>query len=118
MNEPEENKIRAALISAAARNQSMRRRQFNKLMEYKEQIRDLRNQDASFVTIEKILRTSSFRVSHETIRVFYQEVIAQKPVRRKRRRKVTGKKHVALKSATRSKTWSIGQPRIAKLEQL
>jgi hypothetical protein len=123
MNEPspEEDKIWAALASAASRNQSLRRRQFNKLMKYKELIRDLRIQDASFVTIEKLLRAHSFRVSHETIRAFYRRAIEEKPLKRKyRRRKLKaknqkGKPKVAV---TTAKTWNIGQPRIANIDDL
>jgi hypothetical protein len=121
MNEPtqDEENIRAALASAASRNQSLRRRQFNKLMGYKEQIRELRSQDASFVTIEKILRANSFRVSHETIRVFYREVIEQKrPKRKQRQRKADDKKHSAKLKPARPKTWCIGEPRIARIEDL
>lgn len=122
MNEPaqDDEKIRTALASAASRNQSLRRRQFNKLMGYKEQIRELRNQDASFVTIEKILRANAFRVSHETIRVFYREVIEQKRPKRKRRQEKTNdkKRNEKSKPAARPKTWCIGEPRIARIEDL
>ena len=122
MNEPSpnEDKIRAALVSAASRNQSLRRRQFNKLMRYKELIGELRNQDASFITIEKILRTESFHVSHETIRTFYREVIEQKPLKRKRRHQKPNIKNRSAKPKTvaAAKAWSIGQPRIANIEEL
>jgi hypothetical protein len=122
MNEPvpDEDKIRIALASAASRNQSQRRRQFNKLMGYKELIRDLRSQDASFITIEKILRANSFRVSHETIRTFYREVIERKRPKRKERQQKSNdiKRVVKSKPVTRSKTWCIGEPRIARVENL
>lgn len=123
MNEasPEEDKIRAALASAASRNQSLRRRQFNKLMKYKELIRDLRGQDASFVTIEKLLRTHSFHVSHETIRAFYRRAIEEKPVKRKYRRRKQKAKNKRAKSkipTTAAKAWNIGQPRIANIDDL
>jgi hypothetical protein len=122
MNEPSpnEDKIRAALASAASRNQSLRRRQFNKLMRYKELIRDLRSQDASFMTIEKILKSESFNVSHETIRAFYREEIEQKPLKRKRRHRKANNKNRSTKPKTvaAAKAWSIGQPRIANIEEL
>jgi len=116
-----EDKIRAALASAAGRNQSMRRRQFNKLMGYKELIRDLRSQDASFITIEKLLRTESFHISHETIRAFYRAEIEQKPLKRKRRRQKANLKNGSTKQKTVTaapKAWSIGQPRIANVNDL
>jgi hypothetical protein len=121
MNEPDEDKIRAALASAASRNQSLRRRQFDKLMKYKELIRDLRSQDASFVTIEKLLRTHSFHVSHETIRAFYRQAIEEKPLKRKYRRRNQKAKNQKAKSkvpAMAAKTWNIGQPRIANIDDL
>lgn len=114
---PIEEKIRAALVEAAGRNQSLRRRQFNKLMRYKVEIQQLRQRNASFETIEKILRQNSFHVSHETIRVFYREVIEGKAVRRKRRRKTTTRKEKQ-RAANKTKTWSIGEPRIARIQNL
>ena len=123
MNEtsPKEDKIRAALASAAGRNQSLRRRQFNKLMGYKELIRDLRSQDASFITIEKLLRTESFHISHETIRAFYRAEIEKKPLKRRRRRQKANLKNGSTKQKTVTaapKAWSIGQPRIANVNDL
>jgi hypothetical protein len=116
---PDEDKIRAALISAASTNQSLRRPRFKQLMQYKEQIRELRNQDASFNTIEKILKKNAFHVSHETIRIFYREVIEQKPLKRKRRLKTIVKKRaVKSKTTVPPKIRDIGEPRIARIEDL
>lgn len=114
---PIEEKIRAALVEAAGRNQSLRRPQFNKLLRYKEEIQQLRQRAASFETIEKILRQNSLHVSHETIRVFYREVIEGKAVRRKRRRKITTRQGKR-RAANKARTWSIGEPRIARIQKL
>jgi hypothetical protein len=117
---PDEDKIRAALITAASTNQSLRRPRFKQLMRFQEQIRELRSQDASFSTIEKILRKNALHVSHETIRIFYREVIEQKPLKRKQRQRKTAIKKRVSQSKTTAlpKTRDVGEPRIARIEDL
>jgi len=116
---PDENKVRSALISAASTNQSLRLPRFKQLRQYQEQIRELRGQNASFATIEKILRKNSLHVSHETIRAFYREVIEEKKPKRKRRRPITIiKKHIVKSKTVAPKTQDMGVPRIARIEDL
>jgi len=118
--QPNEDEVREALITAARINQSLRRPRFKQLMRYKEQIRDLRSQDASFQTIARILRTKSFRASHETIRAFYREAIEQKPLKRKKRQRKQNikKRRVKAKTAAPPKSRDVGEPRIARIEDL
>lgn len=114
---PDDNKIRAALAAAASINLSLRRPRFRELMRFKEQIRDLRRQEASFTTIEKILKKSALNISHETIRVFYWEVIegkSRKQRRKKNLKRTTKKIHVSAPSGAQD----IGRPRIARIEDL
>jgi hypothetical protein len=62
-----------------------RRNRFRHLEPFKDQIRDLRNRGAAFVTIAEILRTHSIKASREAVRQFYRHAIESKRGRRKTR---------------------------------
>jgi hypothetical protein len=115
-----EEEIRDALDSIAREYQPDRQR-FSPLLKYKNQIQELRSHRASFETIAKFLKKFSIQTTGETIRRFHRLVIEQKPLKRKRRGRIKTavKKHNAkIKPTSSPKAWSIGQPRIANVNDL
>jgi len=115
-----EDEIRDALDSIARDYQPDRQR-FSPLLKYKNQIQELRSHRASFETIAKYLKKFSIQTTGETIRRFYRLVIEQKPLRRKRRgrrKALVKKRNAKVKPTSPPKGWSIGQPRIANVNDL
>lgn len=78
--------IRSALASVVKTYEPSRRVRFRNLAPFRDEIRELRDKGAAFVTIAAILKKHSVTASHETVRRFYREEIEQKPRRRKRTR--------------------------------
>lgn len=114
-----EEEIRDALDSIARDYQPAQRQRFESLLKYKNQIQELRSHRASFETIAKFLKQFSVHTTGETVRRFHRLVVEQKSLKRKRRqrKKVQNKRRYS-KPAEQSKAWSIGQPRIANVEEL
>lgn len=117
MNEEE---IRQALDSIARNFQPSHRLAFAALIPYTGQIRHLRSQRASFATIAKCLKKYSVQTVGETVRRFYHTVIEPRPPKQKRRRrKAKSKQRVPkVKAATPPKSRDVGEPRIARIEDL
>lgn len=117
-----EDDIRHALDDIARNFQPSNRQRFAPLMPYKNQVLELRSQNASFKTIAKLLKRFSVHVTGETVRRFYHIVIEQKPARRKRIRR--HEKRQAKKATAKPKfpmplgPQSTVQPRIARIEDL
>jgi hypothetical protein len=124
MSNPEtnEDEIRNALDAIAKTFQPSQRPRFARLIAYKNQIHQLRNQKASFKTIAKLLKRFSVQTTGETVRRFYHAVIQQKPATRKRIRR-RGKREKEKRPAKRKIAMplsppSAAQPRIARIEDL
>jgi len=83
-NAPAIHDLRSALDSVV-NSFEPRRIRFRHLEPFKDQIRDLRNRGAAFVTIAEILRTHSIKASREAVRQFYRHAIESKRGRRKTR---------------------------------
>lgn len=115
-----EEEIRKALDSIARNFQPSRRPAFAALIPFKGQIRYLRSQRASFATIAKCLKQYSVQTAGETVRRFYHSVIEPVPSKQKRRRRKTNLKQRIPKSKTAAppKTRDVGEPRIARIEDL
>jgi len=111
-----EQDIRSALDSIARNYKPPRRERFASLIPFRNQIQDIRNQRASFETIAKFLKKFSIETTGETVRRFYRIVIEQKSAPQKRRRKVNCRAAKANLKSTKS--WSIGEPRIARIKDL
>lgn len=109
-----EEEIRNALDAIARTFQPSQRPRFTPLIPYKNQIRELRSQKASFQTIAKLLKKFSVQTTGETVRRFYRIVIEQKTVKRKRRQQ----RAMKFKAAASTKSRDIGEPRIARIEDL
>ena len=117
MNEEE---IRNALDSIARNFQPSRRPAFAVLIPYKGNIRYLRSQRASFATIAKCLKQYSVQTAGETVRRFYRTVIEPgQSAKKQRRRKANPKQHLhKTKTAVPPKSRDVGEPRIARIEDL
>lgn len=74
--------VRSALASTVNSYMPGRIR-FKHLEPFKDEISDLRNRGAAFVTIAEILKRHSIKASREAVRQFYREIIEEKPPRRK-----------------------------------
>jgi len=112
-----EEEIRSALDAIAKNFQPSRRPRFVPLIAYKNQIRELRSQNASFATIAKLLKRFSIQTTGETVRRFHRIVIEQKTTKRRRKR-VVKMRSTKSKTATRLSLSSEAQPRIARIEDL
>lgn len=117
MNEEE---IRNALDSIARNFQPSRRPAFAVLIPFKGQIRYLRSQRASFATIAKCLKQYSVETVGETVRRFYCTVIEPAPSAKKRRRRKAKPKQRSQKAKpiVPPKSRDVGEPRIARIEDL
>lgn len=117
-----EDAIRRALDDIARNFQRSNRQRFAPLMPYKNQVLELRSQNASFRTIAKLLKRFSVQTTGETVRRFYQIVIEQRPAKRKRNRRLEKRqvrKHpVKPKFPMPLSPHSTVQPRIAHIEDL
>jgi hypothetical protein len=99
---------------------------FKRLLDFKEEIQQLRNRRASFAAIAEILRKHGIETSVELVRLYYQELTGRRGRKGKRRgptpvstdtnRKTIPFKHSALKMPP-SHTPESG-PRIANVEDL
>ena len=114
------NDIGTALAAITQTFEPSRRTRFKNLLPHKEALEALRNRGASFETISRILKKHSLKASHELVRGFVREVVEQKQWKRRRRRRNTAIKKPVKKSkiAMPSRTWKIGEPRIARIEDL
>ena len=117
MNEEE---IRTTLDSIARNVQPSRRSAFAVLIPFKGHIRYLRSQRASFATIAKCLKEFSVQTAGETVRRFYRAVIEPVPSKQKRRRRKASLKQRIPKTRTAAspKSRDVGEPRIARIEDL
>lgn len=117
--------VRSAL-SSVVNSYKPGRVRFKHLEPFKDEISDLRNRGAAFVTIAEILKGHSIKASREAVRQFYHEVIEEKTSRRKRSRNGSSKqsrparrsekKQAITPRATTAKAER--GPRIARIEDL
>ena len=124
-NESTSAEIQKALKTTVETYTPLRVR-FKRLLDFKEEIQQLRNRRASFAAIADILRKHGVETSVELVRLYYQELAGRRRRKGKRRgrppvstptnRKAIAFKHSALKAlASHSPEPS---PRIANVEDL
>jgi len=99
---------------------------FKRLLDFKEEIQQLRNRRASFAAIADILRKHGVETSVELVRLYYRELAGGRGRRGKRRGRptvstVTNRKTIPFKHSTlktRANHPSEPGPRIANVEDL